>query len=206
LKTRNDYVVSEIRKLVPLYAKVKEVILLSEYEEGLQLPLASVNELRNCLDHIMRTLSELPDEQIEHELIEAKAHLYRAGNDAYEILVMHKLTSLHEFQRKFDKQAIKEIYPNYFQVILPLVASAKIQLAKVRSLKPDLSEEENTFSAYETITSRLVEQVDLFQQQSIGIIDYEQGLRKKRLREKLIDYLVGGLVVGMILLAIQAIF
>lgn len=197
----------KIKQLVPIYEKVKEAIFLAEYENKLELPLASINELRNCLDHLMRTFANGLDGNTEHEIIEAKAHLYRAGNDSYEILVMHKLENFYEYQKTFDKEAVKEIFPDYYTLIIPLIEEVKVELAKVRAKKPVMHQEENTFTIYENIVTQLIKEIGRFQKASPGIIEYEKTMRRKGIKRTIVNFIIGGvaagLVVGLILLCIE---
>lgn len=188
----------KIKDLVPIYAKVKEAIFLAEYENKLELPLASINELRNCLDHLMRTFADGITDKTEHELIEAKAHLYRAGNDSYEILVMHKLENFYEYQKSFDKEAIKEIFPDYYSIILPLITNAKKQLAKLRAEKPIFHEEVSTFDIYENIVAELIKHIGRFEDASMGIIDYQKDMRSKAIKRTFVNLIVGSLIVGVV--------
>jgi hypothetical protein len=200
----------KLKELVPLYEKVKQAIFLAEYEDGLELPLTSINELRNCLDHIMRILSEGHNVNSDYEYVEAKAHLYRACNDSYEIIVMKKLTILDSFKNKFDMEAINQIFPEYFTKVLPFASKAQKQLAQIRAKKPVVHEEENTFSVYENVVAQLMEHVDKFHELAPGIIEYQKGMSKKTRRGKRSDFIIsvviGGVIVGIIILVIQRVF
>lgn len=207
MQNDGDNLLPKLKELVPLYEKVKKAIFLAEYEVGLEIPLTSINELRNCLDHIMRILSDGHNINSEFEYIEAKAHLYRACNDSYEIIVMKKLTKIEEINNKYDKEAVKEIFPEYFQILIPLASQAQQELAKSRSKKPVIHEEENTFGIYENLVGQLMQHLDRFNHVAPGIIDYEKGMRRKALRAKIADFVIGGLIggviVGVIILIIE---
>ncbi len=200
----------DLKDLVPVYEKVKAVILFSEYEGEFKIPLGPINELRNCLDHIMRLVSERDGVHKDHEFIEAKAHLYRAGNDVYEIVIMYKLDQFNDLKKELNIFAIKEIYPEYFTTLLPLIKECQEGLALTRSEKPIITEEEQSFGKYETISTKLSDGIDNFQKHTVGILNYQEGLvekekaeKKRTIKSRIYDFLVGGVIVGIILLIIQ---
>ena len=66
-------------ELSRLYGEVKKIILLAEYEgtnKG-SISLASMNDVRNSFDHVMRYFAN-PD-QGKEELLESREHLSRAN-------------------------------------------------------------------------------------------------------------------------------
>jgi len=197
----------KLKELVPIYEKVKQAIFLAEYEKGLEIPLTSINELRNCLDHFMRILSDGHNINSEYEYIEAKAHLYRACNDSYEIIVMKKLTRIEEIMIEFDKEAILAIYPEYFQILIPLGSQAQRELSKSRSKKPVIHEEESTFAIYENLVGQLMQYLDKFNDMTPGILEYQKDMKRKSRKATIVNLvlgsLIGGLLVGIIMLFIE---
>jgi len=68
------------------YADVKKWVLLAE-EMADKFPIASVNELRNALDHFFRTTDQFDEEAIRTEFDSVRRHITRAGYDACNGLV-----------------------------------------------------------------------------------------------------------------------
>jgi hypothetical protein len=144
----------KLHELSSIYNQVKRVILRSEYEGPHQkYLLASANEIRNAFDHVMRAVSG--DSNIEGEFKEARAHLYRAGYDAYEIMAMNMIEDIHGYKKDYGYEVIVAACPEYNTSIVPLVNEIKKELSEVRSTKPDVKSNSVFFNKYTGIIERL---------------------------------------------------
>jgi hypothetical protein len=193
-------------ELFKLYIEVKEIVFLAEYENKEQkYIISSVNELRNTLDHIMRSFSS-PD-SFGKNFDKAKGHLYRAGYDAYEIVVISKLAEIKEIKEQFKFGAITTAYPDYFAKVVPATAKAKRQLVSARANKKidndlDAKTEEKHFLQFENIATELIQLVDDLNLHIEGIAEANKDLKRKFWRNSIISVLA----IGLILLVIEYLF
>jgi hypothetical protein len=175
-------------ELFKLYIEVKEIVLLAEYENKQQkFIISSVNELRNSLDHIMRTLGD--PETLDKNFDKAKGHLYRAGYDAYEIIVISKLAEIKEVKEQFRFEAITTAYPDYFSKVVPTTSRAKKLLVAARANKKidngiKAETEEKHFIAFESIATELIKLVDEIVLQVDGIREVHQNIIDKENKKK----------------------
>lgn len=190
-------------ELFNLYEEVKKIVFLAEYENKEQkYIISSVNELRNCLDHIMRTFGS-PD-TLEKNFDKAKGHLYRAGYDAYEIIVISKLSEIKEIKEQFKFEAITIAYPNYFTTVIPVITKAKKEMVSARANKKIDNglvgkNEEAHFLKFEKITTELIQIVDELNLHIDGIREAQKEIRRKYWR----NFVLTSLIIGIILLAIE---
>jgi hypothetical protein len=178
---------SEVNKL---YEEVKEIVLLAEYENKEQKYLiTSVNELRNALDHLMRSIND--PESLKNNIEKSKGHLYRAGYDAYEILAISKLNEIRSIKEHFSYEAILEAYPDYHKRIIPCVKKAKDELAYARAHKKigndsiDPDNEKKHFENFEMISKDLI---DLCEDINLHIEGINEAHKNKR-RNDLLRFL-----------------
>lgn len=174
--------------LSKLYVEVKEIVFLAEYENKEQkYIISSVNELRNSLDHIMRSF--ISHDTLEKNFNKAKGHLYRAGYDAYEIIVISKLSEIKEIKEQFRFEAITTAYPDYFAKIVPIITKAKNQLVSARANKKidnglDVETEEKHFIKFEKIATELIQIVDELNLHIDGIREVHQEIIEKENKKK----------------------
>lgn len=182
-------------ELYKLYDEVKNVVLLAEYEnKEKKFIITSVNELRNSLDHIMRSVVD--PAKMERHFDKAKGHIYRAGYDAYEIIAITKLNDILKVREQFSYEAIIEAYPEYHTKIVPATELAKKTLVNARSHKEidkkvdRASKEKEFFDEFESVVKTLIEIVDDLNLHLSGIKEAQDNL-KKRKRNKTIMYIIG---------------
>ncbi|MGV8092841.1 MAG: hypothetical protein AB2L24_13370 [Mangrovibacterium sp.] len=206
--------IERFSELFKLYKEVKDIVFLAEYENKEQkYIISSVNELRNTLDHIMRSFDS--PESLEKNFDKAKGHLYRAGYDGYEIIVVSKLAEIKEIKEQFKLEAIITAYPEYFTKDIPIIQRAKNQLVIARANKKidnglDKEVEKKHYDQFENIATELIKTVDNLRLHIDGISEVHQNLVKKERKNKLIIAvlapLIIGLVVGILILFIEYIF
>jgi hypothetical protein len=216
-------------ELFKLYSEVKKIVFLAEYENKEQkYIISSVNELRNTLDHIMRSFDS--PESLEKNFDKAKGHLYRAGYDGYEIIAVSKLAAIKEIKEQFRFEAITIAYPDYFTKVIPLIAETKELLISARANKKidnGLLEEteEKHYQLFEKIATNLMKVVDDIELHIEGIkeahqqiINKENEIRIKELEDKkeqarlrrknnltigIIAPIIIGLIVGIFMLNME---
>jgi hypothetical protein len=119
-------------ELNELYEDVKLIIILSEnFDNENKTRISITLELRNALDHILRSISESND--LNKEIQDAKDHIIRAGYDAYEIASISVCNRIIKDISKYDSAIISTVFPDYYHVIKPLIAKIQIELAEIRA-------------------------------------------------------------------------
>lgn len=170
-----------------------------------------------------------PD-SLEKNFDKAKGHLYRAGYDAYEVIAISKLEAISEVKDQFGLEAIKIAYPDYFNTVVPLIKETKNELVYARGNKQidngfDVKTEEEHFKKFDKIATELIRIVDELNLYINGIQEVHQNIleeeNKKKEEEQRIDQdqqrrnrrnnltigiiapIIIGLILGIILMAIQ---
>jgi hypothetical protein len=146
--------IAKLNEIKDLYAEVKEVIVLAEnFDPSSDVYLSPLTELRNTLDHIMRSFI-YPD-RLNSEFDEAKEHLYRAGYDAYEVLAIN--VSNRIVIEKYNTKTIATIFPTYFTEVKQSIINIKIEVAEERAhkrLDPDTGTK--SFTPYKEKITKLI--------------------------------------------------
>jgi hypothetical protein len=183
-----------LNEIKELYIVVKEVIILAEnFDPAHDVYLSPLNELRNSLDHIMRSLI-YPD-KIANELDEAKEHLYRAGYDAYEVLAINVGDAIIKSVEKYDAVIISSVFPTYYTDVKPSLLEIKVELADERAhkrLNPDTGTK--SFTPYKEKISNLIKQLKIC---TIQVPDLQKAKKKKK-QKKFVDVLIG-LIIGIVM-------
>jgi hypothetical protein len=123
----------DFSEIASLYKEVKKIVLLAENENNKkEVVLSSVNEMRNALDHLMRCYDE---DNFDHQIDKAKGHLFRAGYDAYELLVIENTIIIKEVFKNYNISIITKVFPEYFSEIYPTIEKLEKKLAEVRANK-----------------------------------------------------------------------
>jgi len=153
----SDVFLEQLREIKKLYVEVKGAIVLAEkFDPEDETYISQINELRNTLDHIMRAL-EFTDRS-EHELNEAKEHLYRAGYDTYEILATNLTLKISGALNTYRKETISTVYPRYYDVIRPELIQIRTAIADLRANKNiDPATNNKTFSEYFECCDQLIQ-------------------------------------------------
>lgn len=164
-----------------LYQEVKEIIVLAECTNGdNKYLISSVNELRNAFDHIMRSVNDSAN--IATHLDKAKGHIYRAGYDAYEIIVISKMNEIMDIRTRYSYDAIIEAYPDYLSRIIPTTEKARLELIKAKSNKSpvkDSASENSCYAQFESIAIELIAIAEDITLHIPGIVLAEQNIKEK---------------------------
>jgi hypothetical protein len=198
-------------ELYPLYEEVKKIVLLAEYENKEQkYVISSVNELRNMLDHIMRSIDK--PESLNANFDKAKGHLYRAGYDGYEIVVVSKLSEIKQLKEEFLHEAIIEAYPKYYSHVIPAVQKAKKELIEARAYKKidngdnNAGAEEAHFVQFESIATELMRIVDDINLHIEGIKEAHKNIKRRRRNNIIFLCILIPIIIGIILLLVEYTF
>lgn len=152
----------EFKELQLLYQKLKEIALLAETVSG-DVVLASINEYRYALDHLMRSIS--PEVDMREQFAKAKAHLYRGAYDSYEVIAIIKLEQIKSAVSPFSSDVVARTFPGYYTEVLPKILEIETSLVECRSHKADVIHNTREFEQYEKALvelTRIQKQVSAF--------------------------------------------
>jgi len=129
------------RKVVSDYFLVKKLIIKAEnIDKEKRIPLNSINELRNALDHIMRVLAKKynlyeGEVDIHQNLMEALEHIYRAGYDACDIIAITFLEEIEKLLEPYPTDAILKVWSNFYDEWYPKLEEAKKAIEEAKRKK-----------------------------------------------------------------------
>lgn len=134
MDSHSEKFIEKISEIKDLYAEVKEVIILAEnFDPSSDVYLSPLTELRNTLDHIMRSF--IYPSKLETEFDEAKEHLYRAGYDAYEVMSINISNAIVKRIEKYNAKVITTVFPAYYTEVKQSIISIQMDLAEIRAHK-----------------------------------------------------------------------
>jgi hypothetical protein len=193
----SDKLIAHLNDLQVLYKEVKEAIILAEnFDPEHDVYLSPLNELRNTLDHVMRSLSDL--NQIDHEFHEAKEHLYRAGYDAYEVLTINVGDKIIESVEKYESDITSQIFPIYYTEIKPRLVTIKSELAKTRSEKRvNAAAGIESFLSYKERTLELISHLNMCSEH-IPSLETETQKKERARKNKIRSDIKTGIWIGVI--------
>lgn len=182
-----------------LYEEVKKILLFAENvdPEG-KTYVAIINEHRNALDHVMRCIVNL--DRGNHELNEAKEHLYRAGYDAYEILASNLGDDITKNLSKYSSTVISAVFPKYYNEHKPNLLQVKKNLSEARAQKKiDPQTSNKSFSSYFEKVEILMK---IHGEVSVYIPELEKETKKIQ-TGKIKDFFIRGAVIVLLSFAIS---
>jgi hypothetical protein len=189
MDTNEEKFISHFYEVKDLYAEVKEIIILAEnFDSTTDVYLSPLNELRNTLDHIMRSFI-YPD-KLDSEFSEAKEHLYRAGYDAYEVLSINVSSRIVKCIENYNADTITKVFPTYYTEIKQKIINIKIELAEERAhkkLNPDTGTK--SFTPYKDKVSDLINSLKICE---FKIPDLQREKTKSNIK------IIGTLVIGIL--------
>lgn len=188
---------SKLDDLKELYSQVKECILLAEnFDPHHSVYLSPLNELRNVLDHVMRSFNN--PSKIDEEYHEAKEHLYRAGYDAFEVLSINIGDNIVKCVEKYDVEIISIIFPYYFTDIKKHLINIKVELARVRALKKmDSPIGITNFTPYQEKITELISHLKICEE-NIPTLQAEKRRRKNKWLVNNLWGIIVGLIIGIV--------
>jgi hypothetical protein len=108
---------------------------VEEFNPEREFYIASLNELRDALDHIFRAFDPTinPEENAEENIKKAQDHLERAGIDAGLLFAASTYKGiLRKIEKKFSNSAIRAALPEYYSKMLPAIEEIQMKLADAR--------------------------------------------------------------------------
>lgn len=199
------------KNLLSLYFDIKGVIYKAERERG-AIGITHLSELRSAFDHINRAHytayfeSDMSSEDLSGKTIfdyvksnldSAKAHLLRAGYDAYDALGM-ALIELVEKTLIIPRENLYKIQPDALNVIIQPFEKAKTILTNSK-LEKDISLDfsADCYEQSKEAVSFLLSLKDLIEHIERENYLLSKSENKKRFKS-LIDMAIVGIVVGIV--------
>jgi len=174
-------------KIFKKYEIVRNALILpgkiSEYNK---VHLAPLNEFRNALFHIFKSLEN--NKNIEYEHNAALVHYTRAQYDAFEIFINENVLYINTAFNDYDCETVNDIFCKYYDEILPKINELKYSLTVERTQR-----RKDTEKATELIFDKFEMVADF-----VSEIDEHKKLlpeeTKKRKRKKSVFFLKGSLL------------
>jgi hypothetical protein len=113
----------KLKELALIYAKSKQMILRAEeLDPESRSNVMVIKELRDSNDHLMRLFHEWfvneNGEKDEHYMLaqidKARGHVFRAGYDAIDGIVVGYKVKAQEATKKISNGAISDVFPEYY--------------------------------------------------------------------------------------------
>ena len=196
----------DFSELSSLYKEVKQVVLLAENLNSKQeVILSSLNEMRNAFDHLMRCYNE--DNDTKYQIDKAKAHLYRAGYDAYELLAMDCSENIKNTLNNYELDIISKVFPEYFAKYLPKIHEIDKKLGQNRANRDitTTTNEKNFFDDYAKLVNEALDIRDEVISKVNVLADIKTKHNKEATRRD-IKNIVIGIISGGILTGISYYF
>lgn len=200
--------------IVKFYEVTKELLIFGEQIDTENRTLVqTINELRNCLDHIMRVVSfkfgrrEPSDgnEYIRINLDKAFGHVYRAAYDTLDWVSLNLKDCVIKELQSFELETIKAVMPEYFTDLKPkLEKIITNDIVRLRAEKDIAITSEDNLVAYGQVTAELKKLVQAISSKKPSFIEYQNRLRQSQ-RRKLILRIAEDAVVGIVFAIIAGI-
>ncbi len=186
--------ISKIEQLAILYDDVKTLILLNEnIDVDHKIQIASLNELRNAFDHLMRAV--LNPEVIDKEIDYATDHLCRAGFDCYELIATNIGKSIIDIINEYRSSMISSVFPRYYQVIRHRLFESRSEIADIRKRRRSNStKKKESFKEYDNKIKELQE----YYKELLDIRPDLDRAQSKSLKSKWLDRIIT-LMIGIVL-------
>lgn len=175
----NDFV-TQLSCLSDLYIQSREAItLLENYDPEKKSHLGPHNEIRNALDHVMRLFKNYGNKELcEQEYRATKAHLLRAGYDAYELICVFITKYFQSVLAPYRKEDILKAFQGYTRLRLDVI-EVQGNSAKLRAEKEKNGlQAEKTFQFYFEYVEKLIGHMKMLEKHLPSIIELHEEREK----------------------------
>jgi hypothetical protein len=195
-----DKFLTTIKGFSDLYFKVRYYIILAEKidKEG-KIYIGPLNELRNALDHIFKSVVATDSEHFDYEMKEVKEHMVRAGWDVYEVMALNIGDDVVDKIKKYDTDTLTKAFPDYYPKIKPEINAIKKELAKIKQNRQ--SNNFDDFGVFDKYFDQIEKYLKINEEVDNVIPSLEEYKRKKTF-EKWKDRIAGffiAVIIGIIL-------
>jgi len=207
--------VPSLKRIADYYEVTKELILFAEQVDPLNKTLPQpINELRNCLDHLMRVVSSrLGGRKAQHggdyaktNMDKAYGHVYRAAYDTLDWVSLTLKGRIIDELEPFSVDTIQAALPEYYSRIRPRLETILIEdVAQLRMDKDVGLPGEENLVRYGEVAAELKKLFFEVVNAKSALIEHHLRLRSSARRGVLRDIAVGtagGVAVLAITLAI----
>lgn len=151
----------EIQRLLEWYQRAKRAAIFAESLDTLNKAyIQPLHEQRYCLDHFVRAIDyyentqlspDIKAEKVRASFASAIAHLQRCYSDSIEWMLVSVKDYYVEKLDGYDKEVIREVFPEYYTDIRPVLNDLTVKINEYKSTKkveesqtePSLSKEES---------------------------------------------------------------
>lgn len=180
-------------KLISAYYEVTKRLLIQGEQvdpENRTLPQV-INELRNCLDHIVRVVQfktgtrsvendDSTEDYVKANLEKAYSHVYRAAYDALDWIALTVKERIIAEMRDFSVETIKEVLPSYYPEMRPRFEEILIKdIVELRMKKDVASRNEDNLVQYGILVSELEKIFVKITSRKSGLIEVEIKRKKQ---------------------------
>jgi hypothetical protein len=198
----------DLSGLIDLYEQTKLAVLFAEsFSPKKAFPVASLNEIRSTLDHLIKASCHPEGKDRDYEMNEAREHLNRAGYDAYEIASSNLGLDIHDMLKPFTLDIVTSVFPEYYTEIKPELTRIKSTIAEIRKRKNDNSKVPSEFfKPYSIELNKLIE----FKQRTESMIPSLMEVKRRQKNRNFIKVLryiliamistiLAGIITGVVL-------
>jgi len=156
---------AKFREITGYYELSKELLIFGEQVHPQNKSFTqTINELRNCLDHIMRaTAFKLGLRKVESEegyvlknLDKAYGHVYRAAYDTLDWVSIILRERIRDELQDFSLETIQAALPDYFTLIKPRIEHLlSNEVTKLRNEKDVAAKSEQNLISYTKVIAEL---------------------------------------------------
>jgi len=188
------------------YAITKELLLFGEQvdPENRTLPQV-INELRNCLDHIMRVvlfklgLSKHNEANyVKINLDKAYGHVYRAAYDALDWISLTLKGRVIDELQGFSLDTIQAVLPEYFKEIKPRFEEIITNEVTILRMEKDVAQKsEENLAKYGQVVAEMKRLFNLIVNRKSALVEY-QTRQVKSQRKQLIQSIIVKIIIGVV--------
>jgi hypothetical protein len=205
-----ESVETRLKEINDIYAKAKQMILLAEeLDPSFRSNVMVIKELRDSHDHFMRLFNEwfcsgnsTPDEKyMLAQLDKARGHIFRAGYDAIDGIVVSYKIKVAKAMEKISNGAISEVCPDFYEKA-PEVDRLSAKIAGHRNDKDVADDSLQNLAAYAEESKHVAEFCSVVISKVPFMMQWDKKQRRGLLFEKvglaLIVAIVGGITIAFV--------
>jgi hypothetical protein len=202
----------QIKKTTELYLLFKDLLLeAEELDDERKTQPQILIELRNALEHLMRTITKkfAPEQEqnpgyITKTLDKFLGHVYRAGYDVLDWQSIVLRGKIIKALKRFSFDAIKEVLPDYYSTIRPAIEKISQDIASIRKKKDIDGVFDASFENFKMYADKVHELQTTYREKILPAVNsIAEVNRKKKWTDILKVYLpwivpfLGGLLLGI---------
>lgn len=200
-----------LEKIAKYYEVTKELLIFGEQVDPDNLTLTqSINELRNCLDHLIRVISfkfdpnrvDSDDRYVQTNLDKSYGHVYRAAYDTLDWVSLTLKDRIVAELSGFSAETIQAVFPEYYTTIRPrLEEILSEEVMKLRVQKDVAATSEENLVKYGQVTAELQRLFKTIINRKSALVEHKmRSKRSSRIRWAwmIASHIAVGLLVGIL--------